>query len=59
MQGENKMEKIYEAIKSMSEHGYAVVEDELIEEVSKIFNGLGVKYQIVKVEEKYSSLVMD
>lgn len=53
------MEKVYEAIKSMSEHGYAVVEDELIEEVSKIFNGLGVKYQIVKVEEKYSSLVMD
>lgn len=52
------MEKVYEAIKSMSEHGYAVVEDELIEEVGKIFSGLGVKYQIVKVEEKRSTFIM-
>lgn len=51
--------KVFEAIKKMSDNSYVVVENELIEEIGDILYGLGVNYQIVKVDENKSSLIID
>ena len=53
------MNEVLEAIKSMAKNSYAVVDNEIIDEVGDILYGLGVNYTVVKVSATQSSLVKD
>lgn len=55
----DNMNPVFEAIKSLSKNGYAVVNNESLNEVTEMLQGLGVRYSVVKVSATVSSLVKE